>query len=82
MSDLFHKDVPFEFIERVFDVMKRAHWHQFQVLTKRRTVAELSPFEWAETSGWVRVSKTRSINLELTTYGKQVQKSNFFRLSL
>ncbi|HEX3008111.1 MAG TPA: DUF5131 family protein, partial [Bacteroidales bacterium] len=35
MSDLFHKDVPFEFIEKVFDVMKRAHWHQFQVLTKR-----------------------------------------------
>jgi protein gp37 len=27
MSDLFHKDVPFEFIEKVFDVMKRAHWH-------------------------------------------------------
>jgi protein gp37 len=35
MSDLFHKDVPFSFIERVFDVMRRAHWHQFQVLTKR-----------------------------------------------
>jgi protein gp37 len=35
MSDLFHKDVPLEFIERVFDVMRRAHWHRFQVLTKR-----------------------------------------------
>ncbi|MCI0609603.1 MAG: phage Gp37/Gp68 family protein, partial [Anaerolineae bacterium] len=43
MSDLFHKDVPFEFIEKVFDVMKRAHWHQFQVLTKRaERVAQLS----------------------------------------
>jgi protein gp37 len=35
MSDLFHKDVPLEYIERVFDVMRRAHWHRFQVLTKR-----------------------------------------------
>jgi protein gp37 len=35
MSDLFHKDVPIDFIMRVFDVMKRASWHQFQVLTKR-----------------------------------------------
>jgi len=35
MSDLFHDDVPVEFIRRVFDVMARAHWHRFQVLTKR-----------------------------------------------
>jgi protein gp37 len=35
MSDLFHKDVPEEFIEAIFDVMERAHWHTFQVLTKR-----------------------------------------------
>lgn len=35
MSDLFHKDVPEEFILRVFEVMARADWHQFQVLTKR-----------------------------------------------
>src|SRR5438128_10513510 len=32
MSDLFHKDVPFEFIYQVFEVMGRAYWHQFQVL--------------------------------------------------
>jgi protein gp37 len=35
MSDLFHKQVPFSFIDRVFDTMERAHWHKFQVLTKR-----------------------------------------------
>ena len=35
MSDLFHENVPVEFIERVFDVMSRAHWHHFQILTKR-----------------------------------------------
>lgn len=35
MSDLFHKDVPDEFIKKVFDVMNKAPWHTFQVLTKR-----------------------------------------------
>ena len=35
MSDLFHKSVPFVFIEKVFDVMRRAEHHRFQVLTKR-----------------------------------------------
>jgi protein gp37 len=35
MSDMFHDEVPPEYVKRVFDVMARAHWHQFQVLTKR-----------------------------------------------
>ena len=44
MSDLFHKDVPEEFILRTFNVMRRADWHRFQVLTKRaERLQELSP---------------------------------------
>jgi protein gp37 len=35
MSDLFHDDVPEQFIADVFHVMREARWHQFQVLTKR-----------------------------------------------
>jgi len=35
MSDLFHRDVPDDFILQVFGVMAQAHWHTFQVLTKR-----------------------------------------------
>ena len=35
MSDLFHKEVPWKFVEQVFDAMERADWHVFQVLTKR-----------------------------------------------
>lgn len=35
MSDLFHKDVPLEFVDRVFDTMEHANWHTYQVLTKR-----------------------------------------------
>lgn len=35
MGDLFHEKVPVAFIQRVFKVMEQAHWHTFQVLTKR-----------------------------------------------
>ncbi|BAH77167.1 DUF5131 family protein [Solidesulfovibrio magneticus] len=44
MSDLFHKDVPLEFIKDVFAVMGQAGQHTFQVLTKRaERLAELAP---------------------------------------
>jgi protein gp37 len=57
MSDLFHKDVPLDYIQQVFEVMKRAHWHRFQVLTKRADrLAELSSeLEWASNI-WMGVS--------------------------
>lgn len=35
MSDLFQENVPISFIEKVWDVMGKAHWHTFQILTKR-----------------------------------------------
>jgi protein gp37 len=38
MSDLFHKKIPKQFIERVCDTMERADWHTFQVLTKRSSL--------------------------------------------
>lgn len=38
MSDLFHKKVPKSFIDSVFDTMEAAHWHIFQVLTKRSSL--------------------------------------------
>ena len=57
MSDLFHKDVPLDYIQQVFDVMNRAHWHRFQVLTKRADrLAELSSeLEWSDNI-WMGVS--------------------------
>lgn len=35
MSDLFHEDVPLDFIQKVFGIMRQATWHTFQILTKR-----------------------------------------------
>jgi len=57
MSDLFHRDVPLSYIQKVFSVMKQAHWHTYQVLTKRSSrLAELSSqLEWPE-NVWMGVS--------------------------
>ena len=57
MSDLFHEDIPFEFVERVFEVMGEAHWHTFQVLTKRHErMAELAPLLPWHPNVWMGVS--------------------------
>ena len=57
MSDLFHKNVPFKFIKKVFDVMNRAHWHTFQILTKRseRLFQLDKKLNWSENI-WMGVS--------------------------
>jgi len=57
MSDLFHEAVPLFFIDRVFAVVRQAHWHVFQVLTKRserlRRIA--NELEWPANL-WIGVS--------------------------
>ena len=57
MSDLFHADVPLDYIQRVFHIMRVADWHQYQVLTKRADrLAELSHhLAWARQI-WMGVS--------------------------
>jgi protein gp37 len=57
MSDLFHDDVPLSFIQQTFDVMRKAYWHRFQVLTKRasRLAALDSELTWSSNI-WMGVS--------------------------
>ncbi|MEW6363218.1 MAG: phage Gp37/Gp68 family protein [Acidobacteriota bacterium] len=57
MSDIFHEDVPLEYIHRIFDVMRRADWHRFQILTKRseRLVELDAKLTWAPNI-WMGVS--------------------------
>jgi protein gp37 len=57
MSDLFHQDVPTHYIKQVFEVMRRARWHQYQVLTKRsERLLELSAvLDW-QPQIWMGVS--------------------------
>lgn len=48
MSDLFHEDVPIEFIQKVFGVMKKNPQHVFQILTKRADV-----LQYYDAEGWL-----------------------------
>ena len=73
MSDLFHHDIPEEYIQKVFATMGKAHWHQFQVLTKRsgRLLALSERLPWPS-NVWMGVSvenalyKTRIDHLRRT----------------
>lgn len=58
MSDLFHEEIPEDFIKDVFSVMKKANWHQFQLLTKRpiRMLEIASYIEEWPTNVWAGVS--------------------------
>lgn len=57
MSDLFHEDVPVEFIQKVFATMRSASWHRFQVLTKRseRLRSLSSRIDWPD-NVWMGVT--------------------------
>ena len=57
MSDLFHKDVPLDFIKRVYATMRDCPQHTFQILTKRsdRVLALASKIEWPR-NVWMGVS--------------------------
>lgn len=57
MSDLFHEDIPFDFIEAIFDTMKKAYWHTFQILTKRsQNLLKLSSLLNWPANVWVGVT--------------------------
>lgn len=61
MSDLFHEEIPDEFIYRVFEVMAKASQHTFQILTKRpermrRWVGEIRGKGWPLPNVWLGVT--------------------------
>ncbi len=57
MSDLFHEAIPVDYVGRVFEVMRAAQWHQFQVLTKRSDrLQQLAPSLLWASNIWMGVS--------------------------
>jgi protein gp37 len=82
LSDLFHVDVPVEFIQKVFEVMRTAHWHQFQILTKRADrLEELSPdIDWPE-NVWQGVSvENRDYTFRIDHLRKTQAKTKFLSI--
>lgn len=65
MSDLFHKDIPDAFIDRVFDTIRRTPQHTYQVLTKR---AERFPEYFASRA--VPENVWLGVSVENRKYGK------------
>lgn len=73
MSDLFHDDIPFDFIKSIFHTMERAHWHQFQILTKRsdRLRCDAGHLKWPP-NVWQGVSVEDARVLERIDHLRQV----------
>lgn len=67
MSDLFHEEVPEDFILKVFEVMEAASWHTFQILTKRsQRLRQLAPrLRWP-------LNVWQGVSVENASYVKRV----------
>lgn len=65
MSDLFHEDVPDDFIMEVFNSMNKAKWHTFQVLTKRadRLAAIAPKLKWTPNI-WIGVTVENNLHVD------------------
>ncbi len=79
MSDLFHEKVPDSFILETFEVMAKAHWHRFQVLTKRaQRLAELaSKLPWPS-NVWMGVTVESKSWLSRIEHLRQVPAATRF----
>lgn len=76
MSDLFHEQVPLEFIRRIFNVMEKANWHTFQVLTKRaERLAELAPLLNWPNNVWMGVTVENSNSAFRIDYLREVNSA-------
>ena len=73
MSDLFHHEVPLSFIQKIFDIMNKARWHKFQILTKRaERLADLAPsLKWSENI-WMGVTVESAPYLHRLEYLRNV----------
>ncbi|HAX99434.1 MAG TPA: hypothetical protein DCY12_11245 [Candidatus Atribacteria bacterium] len=73
MSDLFHNAVPLSFIQQAFDVMNQAHWHRFQILTKRaERLADIAPHLHWSPNIWMGVTVESASYLCRLEYLRQV----------
>jgi protein gp37 len=73
MSDLFHENIPYSYIEQVFEVMGKAHCHTFQILTKRHErLAQLAPSLTWHPNVWIGVSIENRRFVHRADYLRQV----------
>lgn len=69
MSDLFHEDVPFDFIDKVFDVIRQTPHHNYQILTKRaKRMHEYLSSKETPRNAWLGVTVDVSSSKERIDY--------------
>lgn len=79
MSDIFHESVDFQTITKLFDVMREAHWHTFQVLTKRsQRLLAFSKIYSIPENVWVGVTVENEKNIQRLEHLKLVNASTKF----
>jgi len=69
MSDLFHEDMPYWYLRKCFDVMKKANWHVFQILTKRPEIMQ----EFAESYGDIPKHVWMGTSVEMSIYKRRIE---------
>lgn len=82
MSDLFHESVPSDFVGRVFCVMNKANWHNYQILTKRsqRLLELASDLQWSSNI-WMGVSvETAQFTGRIDDLRRTAAKTKFLSL--
>lgn len=73
MGDLFHEDVPFEFIDRVFDIIRKTPQHTYQVLTKRaKRMAEYFDTRFTPKNVWLGVTCEHAQHYQRISYLRQI----------
>ena len=73
MGDLFHKDVPFEYIDRVMDVIKRTPQHTYQILTKRADrMAEYFDDKYTPKNVWLGVTCENQQHYDRISHLRQI----------
>lgn len=84
MSDLFHEDVPKDFIHKVFDVIEEANWHTFQILTKRADrMASFFIERVPPTNAWLGVSvEDKKYGVPRVDYLRKIKNASIRFLSV
>ena len=73
MGDLFHEDVPFEFIDRVFDIIRKTPQHTYQVLTKRaKRMTEYFDTRFTPKNVWLGVTCEHAQHYQRISYLRQI----------
>lgn len=68
MSDLFHERMPYSYLVKCFDIMKRANWHIYQILTKRPERMQ----EFVEAYGDIPDHVWLGTSVEMSLYKKRI----------